>query len=73
MYKIIARITDGRNTLGYRVTMVDGSVFDAVNSQVFTAAHNGLVVNARYNIGRGTLEGVGVDLRKLPVVLYKGN
>ena len=73
MYKIIARITDGHNTLGYRVTMVDGSVFDAVNDQIFTAASNGLITNARYNIFRGSLEGIGTDLRKLPVVLYRGN
>ena len=74
VYKLIGRIQDGQNTVGYQLLSGVGKVVNLSRPDVITLAANGNIVNAEYIKATNSLKGTNdCDLRKLPVIQAENN
>lgn len=71
-YKLIARIQDGKNTIGFQVLQENNQKLSITKEQALQAAANGNLINVKYNKSSKSLQGINnTDLRKLPVIQQK--
>lgn len=68
MYKIVGRIVEGRDTIGYRLIDENKSIVNKTKNETLRLAINKKIANAGYNKNKNTLEGNGIDLRKIGVI-----
>ena len=68
MYKVTNKVIDKNKDLWYRLEDTQGNIYYMNKDDVIKEAKVGRVVNVRYNKSTNGLSGVGIDLRRLPVI-----
>lgn len=70
-FKIISRLLESKETVGYFLVRQDSMKSALKDSEVFSLADKGLIINAKLNSSKDGLNGIDCDLRKLPTKQLK--
>lgn len=72
-YRIVARIMYKGKIIGYVLQDRLGNLCEATKDDVYRLVKNNNIENVKYSRSKNSLSGVGIDLRKLPIVKFNKN